>query len=686
MSDPEGRPPRPGAPKGPPPKAPASGTPASGTRPIRQTSSSQMRPVTARSGSSQAIPRGPSSTRRAPTGPHKAAEPEVLVSTGDEQSSTVRRRVSHAASGTPGLSLRWKIVLCTAGIAVATGIIVFLVVYFKAADQFNDEINAKGVALLNMLASIDEEYWLTAIHTREDSREAEFKELVTKLGGQSGWESGLRQKNLEGAYRRAVDPFSEAREVEIREVLNQAVGNTTWPTLLDGSPSLKRSYERIVRPLPALVALRPLRDLEKKKGKYGLLDAGVVDVTLGDREAPGVFLKGQAAITLPVPDTAQALAIKDAPRKEESVQIMSRTFIRNPDPNAPAKLRFYVSLSLAGIDDAQSALMWAILLPVFTSALLGVGIAIWISTRITEPIKTLMNDITEVSNGDLDHQTAVHSTDEVGLLAATFNKMTQALKLAHTQELEAKALEHDLSIASEIQSNLVPKRMLKIPGFDISAYYRPSKEVGGDYYDFITIDEDNEGVIVADVSGKGVPGSLVMSMARAFIRMEAERSRNTSPSDTLVRANRMLAQDIKKGMFVTALYCILNRKNHEIRVASAGHNPMVVWRAATNKIDLVNPSGIALGFDKGAVFERTIKEEKVVLGPGDRIVAYTDGVVEAMNADNQEFSDKRFYQLVQHLGTRDSNQMLNLIIKAIDEHRGDAPQSDDITIVTLRLL
>ena len=99
--------------------------------------------------------------------------------------------------------------------------------------------------------------------------------------------------------------------------------------------------------------------------------------------------------------------------------------------------------------------------------------------------------------------------------------------------------------------------------------------------------------------------------------------------DALPRDVRMLAQDIKKGMFVTALYCILNKKTHEMRVASAGHNPMVVWRAASNKIELVNPSGIALGFDKGPVFEQTIREEIVALGKGDRVLLFTDGTVDS---------------------------------------------------------
>src|SRR5690349_16026569 len=227
-----------------------------------------------------------------------------------------------------------------------------------------------------------------------------------------------------------------------------------------------------------------------------------------------------------------------------------------------------------------------ILLPSLIAFGASLAIAAILSHRITKPVRLLMGDINQVSSGDLDHQTSARSTDEIGQLAASFNRMTTALRAAQEQELSTRAMEHELGIASEIQTNLVPKSMLKVPGYDVGAYYRPSKEVGGDYYDFIEIDENRSGLIVADVSGKGVPGSLIMAMARALIRMEAERNRNPSTADTLARANQMLARDIKKGMFVTAIYGILDRTNHQIRVSSAGHNPMILWRARTDEIVL----------------------------------------------------------------------------------------------------
>ncbi len=576
-------------------------------------------------------------------------EPEIVSSVGEgEDVSEVRQRIVTPPTSTQGLSLRWKIVIGMAAITIATAMLIFISVNGKAVNQLSEEIDAKGVRLVKTLATIDAAFWKTAIGTGREER------------------------------RRTLDLFARR--------LNPDLTDAARESMLRANPELKGIYDKLVDPLG------PLRTLKSDNRDIGpnsdILQISVVDVSNGDTGSGSVQalddLGKQGIRIFSERKDPSGVTINDG--RDAGSEQEVRLFKMDKDTPGVGRMRFNVILSLARINQARGDLRSSILLPVIVSILMGLGIAVWISTLITNPIKVLMRDMTEVSNGNLNHQTVARSKDEVGMLAQTFGRMTTALRAAHDQELQTKAMEHDLAIASEIQSNLVPKRMLKVPGYDISAYYRPSKEVGGDYYDFIQIDEENEGIIVADVSGKGVPGSLVMTMARAFIRMEAERSRNISPGDTLMKANRMLAQDIKKGMFVTALYCILNKQSNEIRVASAGHNPLVVWRAAQNKVELVNPNGIALGFDKGPVFERTVKEERLVLGHGDRIVAFTDGTVEAMNSANQEFGDERFYKLIRELAPRDSNQMLNLLVKALDEHKGNAPQSDDITIVTLRYL
>jgi sigma-B regulation protein RsbU (phosphoserine phosphatase) len=249
-------------------------------------------------------------------------------------------------------------------------------------------------------------------------------------------------------------------------------------------------------------------------------------------------------------------------------------------------------------------------------------------------------------------------------------------------DVERKMLDHELAIAEELQANLLPRKVPQIGGYDVSAYYRPSREVGGDYYDFIEIDADHLGILVADVSGKGIPGSIVMTETRALVKSEAVRT--LSPAETLIRVNRVLYNDIKRGMFVTVFYAILSLQKAILTCVSAGHNPMVLWRKASNTCHLVNPNGLALGIDKGPLFERTLKEQKIQLFKGDRFTLYTDGVIESMNDRQELFGQNRFYLRVKQLADKSSSEFLSLLVSEVEAHQGAAPQHDDITIVTGR--
>ncbi len=251
-------------------------------------------------------------------------------------------------------------------------------------------------------------------------------------------------------------------------------------------------------------------------------------------------------------------------------------------------------------------------------------------------------------------------------------------------DVERKMLDHELAIAEELQANLLPRKMPQLPGYDINAYYRPSREVGGDYYDFIEIDDGHIGIVVADVSGKGIPGSIVMTETRALMKSEGCRTR--SPAETLNRVNRVLYNDIKRGMFVTMYYMVLSIETGIVVVTSAGHNPMVLWRSAANTCHLVNPNGLALGIDKGPLFEKTVKEQKVQLFRGDRFVLYTDGVVETMNSENELLGQNRFFLKAKQLAARGSSEFLSLLVEDVQAFQGDAPQHDDITILTGRLI
>ncbi|MCB9894467.1 MAG: PP2C family protein-serine/threonine phosphatase [Planctomycetes bacterium] len=330
----------------------------------------------------------------------------------------------------------------------------------------------------------------------------------------------------------------------------------------------------------------------------------------------------------------------------------------------------------------------SLLMYILGISVLGIGLAIFlaflIGSSITKPLQTLMHDIQVISGGNFDHRPAARSRDEIGIVARLLGDMAAGLKSAQDVWLENQGRKHDLDIAKEIQENLLPKHVPRIAGYDVSAYYSPSKEVGGDYYDFFLVDKTHLGMVCADVSGKGIPGSMVMMMAKALVSYEA--SDNLSPRDIFCKVNRTLAKDIKRGMFVTAFYMLLDIPTARLTVASAGHNPLLLYRAATKQCVEVNPGGIALGFDKdGRLFERNMKEEVIQLQRGDRAVIYTDGVTEAMSPTNEEFGEERMQAITIQCASRSSSEYLTTLVNAIQGHAQTDDQHDDITIVTLKV-
>jgi serine phosphatase RsbU (regulator of sigma subunit) len=346
-------------------------------------------------------------------------------------------------------------------------------------------------------------------------------------------------------------------------------------------------------------------------------------------------------------------------------------------------------LSESRIQEALGHLRTFFLVGTLVAVGIGMTVAIILAARVSQPIGFLVQDMAVVGQGDLDHSTLAHSRDEIGVLARTFNEMTKKLKVAHQAEIANRALEYELTIARDIQNTLLPKVIPEVSGFDMEGFYRPAKEVGGDYYDFIDIDEERLGIVVADVSGKGIPGSMVMTQVRSILRMAAAASPTCHAA--LVQTNAIISREIRQGMFVTVLYAILNRRDRTLTVCSAGHNPLVLCRPGNGRpggeeVKLVNPRGIAIGFDRGEVFSATLAEEIVELAPGDRVVLYTDGVVEAMNEKNEEFGDERFRALVQGCGDCSSREFVKGLVGELDTHRGSAPPHDDITVVTFRLM
>lgn len=250
-----------------------------------------------------------------------------------------------------------------------------------------------------------------------------------------------------------------------------------------------------------------------------------------------------------------------------------------------------------------------------------------------------------------------------------------------TLEVGRKLSQYELQIAGQIQQRLLPKKLPKLRGYDLTAYYLPRGPVGGDYYDFIQIDNRRIGIVIADVSGEGVPGSLLMTELRATLRAEAPRFE--SPRELMIRLNGILYEDIPRGMFVTTLYGVLDVASHRARFTSCGHPPAILWHAKLKTAEVLHFSGLALGLDEGPKLEASLQEQELVLEPGDRLVLYTDGLIEAMDHREQHFED-RFKKLVPTIADRSSEEFTSATIDALKQFQGSREQHDDLTLVTLR--
>jgi len=247
---------------------------------------------------------------------------------------------------------------------------------------------------------------------------------------------------------------------------------------------------------------------------------------------------------------------------------------------------------------------------------------------------------------------------------------------------EKKRLDHDLEIARDIQRILLPAEAPAINGFQISGINVPARQVSGDYFDYIRVDDDRLGVAIADVSGKGVPASLIMAICRSVLRAEA--ARNPSPADVLRKVNRQLYPDIKEDMFISMAYLILDHQRDGVTLARAGHDAPLLYKRHSQTVTPIKPPGMVVGIDSGNVFDRLTSDFAVPLERDDCLILYTDGVTEALNTDEDEFGLDRMIQSVRASATDGAQTIVKRIIEDVRTFTGSVPQNDDITVIAIR--
>ena len=236
----------------------------------------------------------------------------------------------------------------------------------------------------------------------------------------------------------------------------------------------------------------------------------------------------------------------------------------------------------------------------------------------------------------------------------------------------------ELHIAAEIQKRFIPEKTPFIQNFEIAAKSIPAMEVGGDFYDFISLPEGKYGMVIADVAGKSIPAALFMALSRTIVRADATHQSKTS--EVLKNANHMIAADATAGMFVTLLYSILDGKALTFNYANAGHSPPLLFRSETSRFEVGTVTGIALGAKDDVEYE----DGTIRLSPGDIAIFYTDGVTEAMNIRGELYGLSRLTDIVSESHQLSSKKLVDKVINDISEFSAGIEPNDDITLIVLK--
>ncbi len=254
-----------------------------------------------------------------------------------------------------------------------------------------------------------------------------------------------------------------------------------------------------------------------------------------------------------------------------------------------------------------------------------------------------------------------------------------ALENARLQNEAAavERMERELEVARDIQTSFLPDAAPQVEGWEVAAFYRAARQIGGDFYDFFPLDDHRWAIVVADVADKGVPAALFMALSRTLLR--AVGSNRHAPAETLRRVNELLLRDSRSDLFVTLWYGLWDTNTGVVRFSSAGHNPPLVIRA-DGSTERLNARGIALG----VIPDIALQENQTTLDRGDVLIAYTDGVTEALRSDSAEFGVSGLESALVGLRRGTAQEIMQGIISALDHFVSGAPQFDDITMVVLK--
>ncbi|AFM26539.1 SpoIIE family protein phosphatase [Desulfomonile tiedjei] len=311
------------------------------------------------------------------------------------------------------------------------------------------------------------------------------------------------------------------------------------------------------------------------------------------------------------------------------------------------------------------------------------AVSVLLARSVTSPLRKIAEAASRVAAGDLNYDLpATHGRDEVGELARAFKNMTVDLK-KYIQDLTVttaakERIESELGVAASIQKSMLPSKFPDREDFDIYAVMDPAKEVGGDFYQFLLVDSDRLFVAIGDVSGKGVPAALLMTVATSLIRSAAAEGQ--APHSVLEHLNNHLVPGNDSCMFVTVFCGMLDLKTGALTYANGGHERPLIVRADGHIASLSPPGGPVLGIMDGMEFA----EEQIVLEPGDCLISFTDGVTEAMNTNDELYSRDRLISCLDGSKGVTAHFVTAKVLDSVSTFATGAPQADDITVLAVK--
>lgn len=319
---------------------------------------------------------------------------------------------------------------------------------------------------------------------------------------------------------------------------------------------------------------------------------------------------------------------------------------------------------------------------------LAIGFAL--ARQITGAVHDLFRGTQRLRGRDFSHPIPVRARDQLGELADSFNLMTGEITTLLLENAKAERLEQELRTARDIQMKLLPQGPLRVPGLNVIAYCEPAREVGGDYYDFLPLDDGRMGFLIADVSGKGTSAALYMAELKGLM-LSLSRIYD-SPRELLMAANRIIAEHIDAKSFITMSYIVVDLERHTMTYARAGHCPLIYLPggqpAGDRHAQVLAPEGLVVGLkldDGGTLFDSLLQEVSMPLRPGDLIVLFTDGFSEAMDENFDCFGENRLSFAIEQYGHLPFEDLREQIVTDVHAFVAGAPQHDDMTMLLLRV-